>query len=158
MASETSSSGPFGLPRFAVWGAALVVVILVSFLAGWMMGARPIDDLTVRAELAEAGARASDIAAGELESRLLASQALSLLYRTASDVDARNFGTANERLDEAAATLARVDPVAIGPSAGTLETLRMQMEALDLRVADDLEGQRAALAELIQRLSAALES
>ena len=157
MASETPASGPFGLPRSAVWGGALVVIILVSFFAGWTMGARPIDDLTVQSELAEARAQASQISAAELESRLLASQALSLLYRTASDVDARNFGTANERLDEAAATLARVDPVAIGPAAGTLETLRMEMEALDLRVADDLAGQRAALTELIGRLSAALE-
>jgi hypothetical protein len=157
MESQPPSPGPSGLPRSVVWGGGLLLLLIVTFIVGWTVGARPIDDLRHGVEQAEARAEASGLIAGELEARLHAHRGLSLLYRTMLDVDARNFGTANQRLDEAAAALAQVDLDAIGPAATELEDLRRELGELDLRVAEDLEEQRSTLAELARRLATVLD-
>ena len=153
-----ASSGLSGLPRSVAWGGGLLLLALVVFGLGWMMGARPIDDLSRDVEQAETRAEANALLAGGLEARLHAHRALSLLYRTMLDVDARNFGTANQRLDEAATALAQVDPDAIGPSATDLEGLRRELGELDLRVAEDLAEQRSILADLARRLAVILDA
>lgn len=163
MTSDSSSHSPsaspdlFGLPRPVAWGGGLLLLALVVFGVGWMVGARPIDTLSRDVEEAEARAEANALLAEGLEARLDAYRALSLLYRTMLDVDARNFGTANERLDEAAAALAQVDPNAIGPAGTDLEDLRRELGELDLRVAEDLAQQRDTLAELARRLAVILD-
>jgi len=116
------------------------------------VGSRPVEGLSQRLGQAEMAARESGTRVAALEARLHAHRALSLLHRTMLDVDDRNFGTANQRLDDAGAALARVDPDAIGPIAGSLETLRLELVALDLRVADDLAEQRSTLSGLADRL------
>lgn len=156
--SPSATPGLFGLPRPMAWGGAVLLLALVVFGVGWMMGARPIDELTRNVEEAGARAEANALLAEGLEARLHAHQALSLLYRTILDMDARNFGTANQRLDEAAAMLAQVDPNAIGPAATELEELRRELGELDLRVAEDLAEQRSILAELARRLAAVLDA
>jgi hypothetical protein len=152
MGSQTSSDRLFGLPRSVAWGGGLLLLLLAAFALGLMVGARPIDDLSQRVEQAEAAAQETEAQAAGLEARLHAHRALSLLYRTMLDVDARNFGTANERLDEVAAALAQVNRDAIGPAAEDLEELQRDLGALDIRVADDLAEQRSTLAEFAQRL------
>jgi hypothetical protein len=156
--SQDPSASPFGLPRPVAWGGGLLLLALVVFGAGWMMGARPIDNLNRDVEQAEARAEANASLAEGLEARLNAHRALSLLYRTMLDVDARNFGTANQRLDEAAAALAQVDPNAIGPAATDLENLRRELGELDLRVAEDLAEQRGILSDLARRLAVILDA
>jgi hypothetical protein len=164
MASDSSSQDPpashglFGLPRSVAWGGGLLLLALVVFGVGWLMGARPIDNLNRDVEQAEARAEANALLLEGLEARLDAHRALSLLYRTMLDVDARNFGTANQRLDEAAAALAQVDPMAIGPAAADLQSLRRELGELDIRVAEDLAEQRGVLAELARRLAALLDA
>jgi hypothetical protein len=164
MPSDSSSHGPsasprlFGLPRPVAWGGGLLLLVLIVFGVGWMMGARPIDSLSRDVAQAEARAEANVLLAESLEARLDAHRALSLLYRTMLDVDARNFGTANQRLDEAAAALAQVDPDAIGPAGTDLEDLRRQLGELDIRVAEDLAEQRSVLAELARRLAVLLDA
>ena len=154
----SASPGLFGLPRAVALGGGVLLLALVVFGVGWMMGARPIDNLNRDVEQAEARAEANAALAEGLESRLHAHQALSLLYRTMLDVDARNFGTANQRLDEAAAALARVDPNAIGPAAADLDDLRRELGELDIRVAEDLAEQRGILSELARRLADVLDA
>ncbi len=146
MSSDPSPRGPFGLPRFVFWGGSVLVFFLVSFAVGFAVGARPVGDLTQRVEQTEARAAA-------IEARLHAHEALSLLYRTLLDVDARNFGIANERLDAATAALGRVNPEALGTDAAELDALLMELAALDVRVAADLAGQRGMLSGLAQRLA-----
>lgn len=164
MPSDSSSSGSsaspdvFGLPRPVVWGGGLLLLALVVFGVGWVVGARPIDTLSRDVEEAEARAEANALLAEGLDARLDAYRALSLLYRTMLDVDARNFGTANQRLDEAAAALAQVDPNAIGAAGTDLEDLRRELGELDLRVAEDLAEQRDTLAELARRLAVILDA
>ncbi|HEX6228769.1 MAG TPA: hypothetical protein VFZ41_04810, partial [Solirubrobacterales bacterium] len=99
----------------------------------------------------------AEATAARLEARLNAYQGLALLHRTILDLDARNFGTANQRLDAAAATLTRVDEDRLDPGvARELQAVREELAALDLRVAEDLAGQRATLAGLAERLDGAL--
>lgn len=164
MASDSSSEGPSpsagrsGLPRPVVWAAGLLLLAVVLFGVGWVVGTRPIEDLNRDVEQAEARAEAEALLVQGLEARLDAHRALSLLYRTMLDVDARNFGTANERLDEAAAALARVDPNAIEPAGPELDDLRRELGQFDLRVAEDLAEQRGALEDLARRLAVILDA
>ena len=82
-------------------------------------------------------------------------EAVSLLYRTALDLDARNFGTANDRLEEAASILDRV-----AAAGSALERLRSTVASTDINVAQDLAGQRIAvlgLAESLQGLMASVQ-
>jgi hypothetical protein len=141
-----------------VWGAGLLLLALVVFGVGWVVGARPIDELNRNVEQAEARAETNVLLVEGLEARLDAHRALTLLYRTMLDVDARNFGTANQRLDEAAAALAQVDPSAFDPAGTELGDLRRELEELDLRVADDLSEQRGVLEELARRLAVILDA
>lgn len=156
MASNPPSTGPFGLPRIVVWAGGVLLLILVSFGAGFAVGRRPIGDLTRRMEQADTRTGETEAQAAELEARLHAHRALALLYQTIVDVDARNFGTANERLDEVVATLDRVDRERLGASGEELGAVRNELEGLDIRVAADLAGQRATLSGLAQRLAVAL--
>jgi len=157
MASQSSSRSPFGLPPFVVWGGGLLLLFLVAFGAGFIVGAQPIGDLSERLEQVETRAQETEARATGLEARLNAHRALSLLYRTMLDVDARNFGTANERLDEAASALAAVDRNAMGPAGEDLDALERELTGLDIRVAADLAQQRDVLSELARRLASVLE-
>lgn len=156
MSSDPSSSGPFGLPRFVFWGGSVLLFFVVAFGVGFAVGTRRIDDITQRMEQAEARAVEREARAAALEARLHAHEALALLYATLLDVDARNFGIANERLDAATAALRRVNPEAFGAGAAELDVLLGELAALNVRVAADLAGQRATLSRLAQRLAEAL--
>ena len=68
------------------------------------------------------------------------------LYRTAIDLDARNFGTANTHLKEAASALGRV-------KTPDTSQLRNQIEATDLNVAVNLGGQRAKVLSFADQLN-----
>lgn len=157
MASTSSSSGPFGLPPLVVWGGGLVILALVSFGAGFLVGAGPIDDLSQRMAAVEDRAQESESRAEELEGRLHAHRSLSLVYWAMLDMDDRNFGTANEHLEQAADALAQANPEALGSTPAELESIRRELEETDVRVAADLAEQRDRLSELARRLATLLE-
>lgn len=124
-------------------------VALVVFLIGWFVGRSPVGELRDRAESAE-----TSLALGQ--DHLHMAEASSMLYRTALDLDARNFGTANDRLDEATALLERV-----GLVGSQLDSLRSAMASTDLSIASDLAGQRAVVlgfAETLQSLMPSVET
>jgi len=154
--SDRSPTGPLGLPRFVFWGGSVLLFLLVSFAVGFAVGTRRVDEVTQQLEQMEARAGETATRAATLEARLHASEALSLLYRTLLDVDARNFGIANERLDAAAAALGRVQPEALGAETAALDALVRDLAELDIRVAANLAGQRATLSGLARRLAALL--
>jgi hypothetical protein len=129
---------------------------IVCFTLGFSMGRRPVGELTERTEQSEATAEDAEARAADLEARLHGQRALALLYQTIVEVDARNFGTANERLNEVVASLDRMDRMRLGDRAEALEAIRDDLAALDIRVAADLSVQRSALSGLAQRLSEAL--
>ena len=76
------------------------------------------------------------------------------LYRAAADLDQRNFGTANTRLQEAAAALAKVDPSSGNLDAETLGALRASIAQTNINVATDLQQQRNRVLDLAAQLDA----
>ncbi|MBS3896295.1 hypothetical protein [Silanimonas sp.] len=97
----------------------------------------------------------------ELETALATADARIALLRTRlgvqralTDLDQRNFGTANERLKAAATVLQAADPALLGIEPPVLAGVREQMMATHLVVASDLEAQRLGLLELAARLEA----
>jgi hypothetical protein len=147
-----------GLPKPVIWGGGILLLLVISFAMGTFVGSRPVGELTRRVDQADIAAREGQAREAALEARLHAHQALSLLHRTMLDVDARNFGTANQRLDDVVAALAQVDRDAFGPGAGSLDNLQGDLAELDLRVADDLAEQRSTLSGLVERLVELLEA
>ena len=120
----------------------MLAVGLILFFVGLMQGKKPIPDLEERAALAEAR-----LASTQDEVRL--QKALALTYRSALDLDARNFGTANDHLQLAARALDGLDL-----TDGTeVDELRRLMTETNINVAEDLEGQRARVVSYAQELS-----
>lgn len=76
------------------------------------------------------------------------------LYRTAGDLDARNFGTANTRLQQAAAALGKVDASGGDLDAQKLATLRASIANTNINVATDLQQQRAQVLDFATQLDA----
>lgn len=76
------------------------------------------------------------------------------LYRAAADLDQRNFGTANTRLQEAAATLAKIDPSRRDIDAKQLGALRASIAETNINVATDLQQQRNRVLDLAAQLDA----
>ena len=90
-----------------------------------------------------------------MQDHLHMTEAVSLFYQTARDLDSGNFGTANDRLDEAAAVLQLV-----GVAGSELESLRSTVASTNINVAQDLAGQRASVlgfAEVLQSLMPRVE-
>lgn len=128
-------------------GIALGLALLF-FLIGLFVGRSPVGDLRDRTEQAEAGLALT-------QDHQHMTEAAMLLYRTALDLDARNFGTADERLDQTAAVLERV-----GVAGSGFDSLRTAVAAMDIVVAQDLAGQRTAVlgfAETLQSLMSDVE-
>lgn len=76
------------------------------------------------------------------------------LYRTAADLDARNFGTANTRLQEAAAALGRVNASTGDLDVAKLAALRDAIAKTNINVAVDLQAQRSQVLGFAAQLDA----
>lgn len=150
---SASRSDPGGLPRWAVWAMGALVFFIVAFFVGYMVGGAPVDDLNERASQLEGQVENAETEAERLRSEVSAQQALTLLYQTMLAVDARNFGIANERLEQVEGALTRTQPELLGIDAEAFRSVQADIAALDVRVAEDLAGQRSTLAALGQRLS-----
>ncbi|MDQ3206736.1 MAG: hypothetical protein M3Q40_09610 [Pseudomonadota bacterium] len=74
------------------------------------------------------------------------------LYRAAADLDQRNFGTANTRLQEAAAALGRVDSSVGGIDTADFAQLRSAIAITNVNVATNLQDQRNLVLNLAARL------
>lgn len=132
---------PGKLRQIAIKAAVVLGIALIAFLIGWFVGRGPVGELRERAESAE-----SSLAL--MQDHLHMTEAVSLFYQTARDLDSGNFGTANDRLDEAAAVLQLV-----GVAGSELESLRSTVASTNINVAQDLAGQRASVlgfAEVLQ--------
>lgn len=93
-----------------------------------------------------------ELAAARNRNHLLVAR--TALYRTAADLDQRNFGTANTRLQEAEAALGSVDASSGGIDAAGLDTLRASIRGMNINVATNLQEQRNQVLELASQLDA----
>jgi hypothetical protein len=132
--------------------AALAAVLL--FGAGYLTR-----DLPARSEIAEARA-ARDAAESDRQARLAAHQLLTAnvwVYRAAAALDDRNFGVANEAMNEAVGALEAVALAEGDPRAAGLADAVAAARELDISVASNLEPQRGALLALARRVTALAE-
>lgn len=143
----------FGLSKRAVLGALGLVAVLVLLGVGIAIGRGPVPELRETAREALSAEAAAVDRAETLESRLHGEEALTLLYRALLDVDARNFGIANDRVRTAAERLGAVDVARLGADPEELEAIRDELSTFDIRVAEDLAGQRSRLMTLAERLN-----
>lgn len=148
-----SFSGPIGRSKLIRIGLAALVAVLL-FGAGYLTR-----DLPARSEIAETRA-ARDAAESDRQARTAANQLLTAnvwVYRAAAALDDRNFGVANDAMNEAvraleAVTLAEGDPRAAGLSEAVAAA-----RGLDISVARNLEPQREALLALAERVTGLAE-
>ncbi len=154
--ADTSGSNRaevFGLSRRAVLGALGLVAVFILLGVGIAIGRGPVPELRETAREARTAEAAAVDRAETLESRLHGEEALTLLYRALLDVDARNFGIANDRVRTAAERLGAVDVARLGADPEELEAIRDELSTFDIRVAEDLAGQRSRLMTLAERLN-----
>lgn len=97
------------------------------------------------------------------QEQLLAARNLSLLmqaraafYRTAVDLDHRNFGTANKHLQEAATVLSKIDNSDGKLDRRRISQLHSSAAEMNINVATDLEEQRGRVLEFAAQLNALL--
>ena len=144
-----SPSGLRGRSMMTRIGLAALVAVLL-FGAGYL-----IRDLPARNEIAEIRA-ARDAAERDRQAEAAARRLLPAnvrVYRAAAALDDRNFGMANDAMNEAvtaleAVTLAEGDPRAAGLAQATAAA-----RALDISVAGNLGPQREALLALARRVT-----
>jgi len=157
MPSDTSpaESRPdlWGLPRWAAWGIGIFTIFLVALGVGYIAGSAPVSGLREEVGRLRDKAQGAEAQADRLRSEVSAQRALALLYQTMLAVDARNFGIANERLEQVEGALGRMQPELLGIDLDAFRSVQADIVSMDVRVAEDLEGQRATLAALGQRLS-----
>lgn len=132
--------------------AALVAVLL--FGAGYLTR-----DLPARSEIAEART-ARDVAESDRQTRTTANQLLTAnvwVYRAAAALDDRNFGVANDAMNEAVSTLEAVALTEGDARAAGLSEAVAAARALDISVASNLEPQRAAVLALARQVTGLTE-
>jgi hypothetical protein len=132
--------------------AALVAVLL--FGAGYLTR-----DLPARSEIAEART-ARDAAESDRQARTAANQLLTAnvwVYRAAAALDDRNFGVANDAMNEAVTALEAVTLAEGDPRAAGLAEAVAAARALDISVASNLAPQREALLALARQVTGLAE-
>ena len=91
-----------------------------------------------------------ELAAAQNRTRLI--QAQVSLYRTALDLERRNFGTANTHLQESAATLGEVQGSDLDMA--RLGALKENLAKTDINVVTDLEAQRKQMLDFARQVEA----
>lgn len=113
-------------------------------------------DLPARGMIAEARA-ARDAAESSRRAQVVANRLLSAnvwVYRAAVALDDRNFGVANNAMDEAVKALEAVTLLEGDPLQTELSAVLTAAQALDISVASNLAPQREALLNLARRVNA----
>lgn len=126
--------------RILIFGGLALVLGAALYLVGLVQGRGAVSDLETELTTAE-----QRLAEAETTSRARA--ALALVYRSALALEARNFGTANERLSEAASVLSGLP----APD-GELTSLQREIQETNLEVAADLESQRTRVLSFADRM------
>lgn len=150
---SNSLSGPGSRSMLIRIGLAALVAVLL-FGAGYLTR-----DLPARSEIAEARA-ARDAAESDRQSRTAANQLLTAnvwVYRAAAALDDRNFGVANDAMNEAVRALEAVTLAEGDPRAAGLAEAVAAARALDISVASNLEPQREALLALARQVTGLAE-
>ncbi|MEO6908957.1 MAG: hypothetical protein ABI210_13810 [Abditibacteriaceae bacterium] len=143
-----SNSSSVKSSRGKVLFISLIIAILIAiglYVAGLMKGRAEVSVL--QSQLTQAQAH---LAISQNQQYLM--QADAALYHTAIDLDQRNFGTANDRLKEAADALGKVTQDSTNLNLAGIAQLRSSITALNINVAVNLEDQRTQVLTIAMRL------
>lgn len=157
--SNAHSPTPFKPSRSLLIAAAVVVALLLGvylwghFQTRSQLSAQQTDyEQRIGAIQDELQGSQAELSAANNHNQLLVARID--LYRTAADLDARNFGMANTRLQEAATALGKVDATISGIDAEKLAALRSAIATTSITVAADLQAQRNQVLDLAAQLDA----
>lgn len=130
------------------WLIIVGILLLGGVAAYFVGGAMARSHAKEQAAAASAQLQAAQAQAATLKSvnRLLTANIW--VVRATAALDDRNFGTANEAVSKARASLDTVDPVAAHLDATALAALKTKAAAVQIPVATNLEPQRAQLLAL----------
>jgi len=145
-----SLSGPGSRSMLIRIGLTVLVAVML-FGAGYLTR-----DLPARSQIAEARA-ARDAAERDRQTLTTAHQLLTAnvwVYRAAAALDDRNFGVANDAMNEAVRALEAVTLDEGDPRSTGLSEAVAAARALNISVASNLEPQREALLALARRVTA----
>lgn len=133
--------------RLMLIGLAVAVVVMAGlyFLGlhqgrGELAAQKADHEQRMGALQADLQQQQSNLAAAENQIQFLRARAA--FYRTAVDLDQRNFGTANTHLQQAATFLEHIKGDAGGVKSDGLAALRAAVVATNINVATDLQAQR----------------
>ncbi|MEP0766298.1 MAG: hypothetical protein HRF45_07145 [Fimbriimonadia bacterium] len=121
-----------------------IAIAIVLYVIGFVNGRSQVGDLRTQLDAAQ------ENLAKVTEQRDVA-LARSLLYRTAADLEERNFGKAQERLSEAATILSTLAPGG-GVGGDGIRAVQKQVEETRIDVSTNVETQRSAVLEMAKRL------
>lgn len=123
-----------------------LIIALVAYFSGQSKGRAGLEAAQTRAQQAETKA-----ATLEATNRLL--QARGLIMRSAMDLEARNFGTAQADVQSAAKLL---ESAPAGADAGRVSAIRSQLESTTVSVSDNVGRQRERLMDLARQMDTLL--
>ncbi len=157
MKSPTSSGAPTGVPakgdkiKIYLIGALTVFVLgVILYFVGLMAGKAQLSAQAAKFGIERNGLQSQVTTAETARDAALDRSAMmetrAALYRTAIDLDARNFGTANNHLKEAATALASV-------KGSDTAALQQEIGATDLNVAVNLGDQRQKVLGFAEQLN-----
>ena len=139
--SDAPAKGAGNKAKITLISAAVVLVLgAILYFAGLQSGRAQLGAQAAAFDVERNGLSSkvttANAARDTARNRAAMMEARAALYRTAIDLDARNFGTANTHLKEAASALD-------GVKTPDTSQLRGAIGATDLNVAVNLSGQRA---------------
>ena len=149
--SDNSATGAGSKAKLFLVGALVVLILgAVLYFVGLQSGRAQLSAQAAKFDVERNGLNSkvttAETARDAALDRAAMMEARAALYRTAIDLDARNFGTANTHLKEAATALGRV-------KIPDTSQLRSAIEATDLNVAVNLGGQRTQVLGFAEQLN-----
>ena len=155
--ASTPAAPPSKIKMILIGIAVTLVLAAISYGVGLSQGRAQLaaqktaSDGQIQRLQVQVDSGKQELAAAQNRTRLI--QARASLYRTALDLERRNFGTANTHLQESAAMLGQVQGGG-NLDMARLSALKENLAKTDINVATDLEGQRKQMLDFARQLEA----
>ncbi len=152
--ASTPAASPSKVKMILIGIAVALVLAAILYGVGLSQGRAQLAaqktgyDGQIQTLQAQVDSDKKELAAAQNSTRLV--QARASLYRTALDLEKRNFGTANTHLQESAAMLGQVQGGDMDMA--RLGALKENLAKTDINVATDLEGQRKQMLDFARQV------
>lgn len=137
----------------AVGFLAAIVAGAVLYAFGWWQGSKSVDSGEEEINKINQELQVSQQQVNLLQNRSYLMQARAALFESAVDLDQRNFGMANVRLQEAANALGQVKDGQNKLDVVKLGELRQKIAQTNINVAVNLEAQRQKILSFVRELN-----